>query len=72
MTREEHLAECKRRAREYLDRHDVKNGVTSMLSDLSKHPETRDLSGGGFAMIGMMMIMENDLAGARRFVEGFR
>lgn len=72
MTRDEHLEDCKRRAREYLDMGDVKNAVTSMLSDLSKHPETKPLSEGGFAQIGMMMIMQHDLAGARRFVEGFQ
>jgi hypothetical protein len=41
MTRDEHLAECKRRAREYLDMGDVKNGVTSMLSDLSERGRLR-------------------------------
>jgi len=71
MTRDEHIAFCKQRANEYLDRDDVKNGVTSMLSDLLKHPETRDV-GKAMAMIGMLCIMENDLHGARRFVEGFR
>jgi len=71
MTRDEHLAECKRRAREYLDRGDVRNGVTSMLSDLGKHKETAGV-GAKLAMVGMMVIIEGDLAGARRFVEGFR
>jgi hypothetical protein len=72
MSREEHLEWCKVRAREYLDKGEIANGVTSMLSDLSKHPETRGLSEAGFAQVGMLYIMQRDLPGARRFVEGFR
>jgi len=72
VTREQHLEWCKARAREYLDGGDIKNGVTSMLSDLSKHPETRELSEAGYAQIGMHMILLGDMAAARRFVEGFQ
>jgi len=72
MTRDEHLEWCKARAREYLRDGDIMNGVTSMLSDLSKHPDTKPLSEAGFAQIGMHMIMTRDLEGAKRFVEGFR
>lgn len=72
MTRAEHLEWCKKRAREYLDDGDVKNAVTSMLSDLSKHPETKDMSMGGFAQVGIHAIMRLDVAFARRFIEGFR
>jgi|KBSSwiStaDraftv2_1062776.scaffolds.fasta_scaffold3762080_1 hypothetical protein len=72
LTRDEHIAWCKKRALEYLDEGDIKNGVTSMLSDLSKHPETRELSEAGYAQIGMHMIMIGDMAAARRFVEGFQ
>lgn len=42
MTREEHLQWCKNRALEYVDANDLNNALTSMLSDLSKHSETRD------------------------------
>lgn len=72
MTRDEHLEWCKQRAREYLNDGDIKNAVTSMLSDLSKHPETADLSQGGFAQIGMHTILTGDMNLATRFVEGFR
>lgn len=70
-TREEHLEWCKQRAREYLDRHDVTNAVASMLSDLSKHDGTKDAakSLGGLALL---YVKEHDVAGARRFIEGFR
>jgi hypothetical protein len=71
MTREEHIAECKRRAIEYLDEGDVLNGITSMLSDLNKHQETREI-GEKMTMLGMLYLTNNDLPGARRFVEGFR
>lgn len=44
MTREEHLEWCKERAREYLAQGDVVNGIASMLSDLNKHDEFREIS----------------------------
>ena len=45
MTRDEHLAECKRRALEYLDAGDPREAFTSMLSDIGKHPETANHAG---------------------------
>jgi hypothetical protein len=69
-TRDEHLAWCKERAREYLDNGDVLQGVTSMLADLNKHPDTRGVSA-KMSVLGLFYIMNHDLAGARRFVEGF-
>lgn len=71
MTREEHLAWCKKRAHEYLDRGDIQNGVTSMLSDLEKHPETATKPGSPLAMLGMMAMMSGDPREAVRFVDGF-
>lgn len=40
MTRGEHLEWCKERAREFARRGDLTKTVTSMISDLGKHPET--------------------------------
>ena len=71
MTRQEHMNWCKQRALKYLDAGDVQEAVTSMLSDLSKHPETKLPDGSPLNMLGMMTIMEHDRAGARRFIEGF-
>lgn len=71
MTREEHIAWCKKRAHEYLDKGDIKNGVTSMLSDLQKHPETKLQDGSPLGMLGMMAIMSNSHQEAVRFVDGF-
>lgn len=71
MTREEHLAWCKARALEYIERGDVRNGITSMMSDLSKHPETKALATSDMesfqAMIATML--DNDARAARRFIE---
>ncbi len=70
MDRQEHLNWCKQRALKYLDNNDVENAVTSMLSDLGKHDETKDI-GTKLAGLGMMHIMNRDARGARSFIEGF-
>ncbi len=71
MTRQEHLEWCKKRAREYLDQGDVVEGITSMLSDMNKHEETRLDGGSALSSLGMLYVINNDIAGARRFIEGF-
>ena len=70
-TRLEHLEFCKKRALEYLDRGDVQNAIASMMSDLSKHDETKGVVS-AMAPIGMAAVMNNDIEEARRFIEGFR
>jgi hypothetical protein len=69
-TREEHLAWCKERALEYWREGDLMNAVTSMGSDLDKHPETK--CNPGLAVLGMMYIKDNDYDGVKRWIEGFR
>jgi hypothetical protein len=71
MTRDEHLEWAKKRAREYLDRGDVQNAIASMGSDLMKHEELAGISA-AMMPVGMLYIMQGDLAGARNWVEGFR
>lgn len=71
MTREEHLSWCKKRAHEYLDRGDIMNGVTSMMSDLQKHPETKLSEGSPLGMLGLAAIISEDHREATRFVDGF-
>ena len=68
-TRQEHLQWCKDRANEYLDNGDVQQGVTSMLSDMGKHPETelQDV----FKQMGMQALMSGSLYDAKNFVNGF-
>lgn len=71
MNRAEHLAWCKQRALEYCDRGDTMNALTSMFSDLDKHPETEGHAGVKIGL-GLMMIGSlSDQAAARRFIEGF-
>ena len=62
MTRKEHLEWCKARALEYLDRGDIQNAVTSMMSDLGKHPGTETSLSTGVAMLFMNTIMTGDTA----------
>ena len=71
MTRDEHIQWCKDRALEYLDRGDLANALASMLSDLSKHPETEKHAG---IQMGVMMMMAGRLSTEpemRKFIEGF-
>ena len=70
MDRKSHLEWCKKRAHEYLARGDVPNAVTSMLSDLGKHPET-DLKNPMLTMLGMLAVQSGDVSEARRFIDGF-
>jgi len=70
-TREEHLDFCKQRALAYLDVGEIDNAVTSMLSDLGKHPETTAI-GQKLSMLAIIYMMNKDIDGARGFIEGFR
>ena len=69
-TREEHMIWCKMRALEYVDRGDCSNAVASMVSDISKHEETSDKTGGMLSMMGMMEI-ERGTEAVRRWINGF-
>lgn len=65
------MAWCKQRALEYVDAGDLNNAFASMMSDLSKHPETEQHPA---IMMGMMLQMTGSLSTApamRRFIEGF-
>lgn len=68
MTRTEHVAWCKQRALQYLDANDPQNAVASMLSDMSKHDQTR--LDPMFAVMGLMEL-QNGSAAVRRWIEGF-
>lgn len=70
-TRAEHLAWCKQRALEYVDRGELNEGFASMSSDLDKHPETANHAG---SKLGIMMLLSGQLKTApemRRFIEGY-
>lgn len=64
-----HLQWCKQRALAYLEDGDIKNAITSMLSDLDKHPETK--CNHFLALFGMRIIMDKDIMAAKRWIEGF-
>ncbi len=71
MTREEHLAWCKKRALEYIDMGDLPQAFASMASDLDKHTRTKGHSG---IELGMMLLMIGHLSTPdemRKFIEGF-
>ena len=68
MTRAEHVRWCKKRALEYLP-DDPKQAVKSMLSDMNKHDETRELIRGPLGMMGLFSTETE--AQARKFIEGF-
>ena len=68
MTRDEHMKWAKERALEYLPAN-PQEAVTSMMSDLDKHDETRNILRGPLAMIGLLSMDSPDEA--RRYIEGF-
>ena len=71
MTRAEHLEWCKKRAHEYLDRGDLTNAVTSMMSDMTKHEETKFATEGVLGQLGMMAVMSGNYNEVRRYIDGF-
>jgi hypothetical protein len=71
--KEEYLAKCKRRSIWLLDAGDPAEAMTSILSDLSNHPETENNMGIRLG-IGLMLLpgwLDNTRE-VRRFIEGFR
>ncbi len=71
MTRDEHLAWCKKRALEYCDQGDVTNAFASFASDMNKHPETENHP---FLEIGLQLMMIGELSSTakmREFINGF-
>jgi hypothetical protein len=72
MSRDEHLAWCKRRALEYVDAGDLSLAVAGMASALKTHPDTDNPALNGLATIGMMYVADGDKAAVQRWIEGFR
>jgi hypothetical protein len=71
-SRTEHLAWCKQRALEYVDRGDLADALASMASDVRKHPGTdTPATTMLLALEGTRCVMNADAAGMRRFIEGF-
>lgn len=68
MSRDEHLAWAKERALKYLP-HDPLEAMTSMGSDLTKHPELKDHP--GMMIMPMFFGAHNDPEAVRRWIVGF-
>ena len=69
MSRQEYLDWAKQRALKYLPDNPLE-ALTSMGSDLHKHPELREHAG---LMINPMFYgAHNDVQAVRRWIEGFR
>jgi len=71
MTREEHVAWCKKRALEYVAAGDFVTALINMARDLNKHEETRDHAG---AKVGMGLMLTGGLrtkGEMTKFIEGF-
>jgi hypothetical protein len=71
-TREEHLEWCKERARKYLDAGKPREAIASMGCDLSHDVEYFGNIDPVIMRLGLLYAQNNDLEGARRWVEGFR
>jgi hypothetical protein len=71
-SRAQHLIWCKRRAREYLERGEARQAITSFLSDLGKHPETERAVDVLLFRVAMTAAVHNDIGTARRLIEGLR
>jgi len=70
MNREEHLAWCKQRAMEYVSRGQLQDAVTSMMSDLNKHPET-EVKSAVLSMLGIQAAISQDVREVTRYIQGF-
>ena len=71
MDRLEHIQWCKDRALEYLDNGETNNAITSMGSDLNKHPETKDHAGIQLALMLMLGGKLSTQDEVRKFINGF-
>ena len=71
MTRQEYLSWCKQRSLEYVDTGDLNQAVTSMLSDLGKHEETKNHAGIGLGMQMMIGCFLQTADEVRKFIDGF-
>jgi len=70
MTRDEHIAWCKRRAIDEMEfSTDPKQGVVSMMSDIRKHPETNSEALQALCM--MTLLGPCTEQGVRDFIQGF-
>jgi len=72
LTRDEHLAWCKRQALEYVNAGDLARAVAGMGSDLRNHPDTDNPALPGLVIIGTMYAADGDKAAVLRWIERFQ
>ena len=78
MTRIEHLQTCKDRAIQEFDyyaknnlKEAIKNGITSMMSDINKHPETKSETLQALCMMQLLGNMIHSRGEFVKFINGF-
>jgi hypothetical protein len=71
MGRHEHLKWCKQRALAYVDRGDTLGAVTSMASDLLKHPAWDRQFVAFMVLSANIDVQAGDRQAVRRWIEGF-
>jgi hypothetical protein len=71
MNRSEHLEWCKSHALEYIKVNDPNQAFVSMVSDLGKHPETKDHPAIQLGLILSLGGQLNSVEEMRKFIEGF-
>lgn len=70
-TRTEHLEWCKVRAMEYVEAGDYQQAITSIISDLGKHPETAGHTGIQLGTLMLMAGLLNTRSEVTHFIQGF-
>ncbi len=69
-TAAEHFAWAKQRAIEYVDMGDGPSAMSSLISDLNKHPGTAGILRPELQTLFIGEVMIGGAQGARRFIEG--
>jgi hypothetical protein len=72
VTRDEHIAWCKKRALEYVAAGNLSHAVANMASNLKTHPDTDNPALTGLVMIGMMYVTDGDKAAVQCSIERFQ
>jgi hypothetical protein len=70
MTDDERLEWCKQRALEYLDQHDVRNAICSMISDMGTYGV--GTKNEAILALGIIIATNKNEVEARRWIMGFR
>jgi hypothetical protein len=69
LPRDKYVERCKQRAFDYLDRDDLRNAVTSFVSNMNARPDCELPE--HLAALGLLLLMKNDALGWRTLIEGF-